>query len=135
MVLFFCSGCSKSLGNVSPKHARPAQVVCPNENCKTLNVLSDLSQATFFVKFFLPSQLEVLFSDPNIRRKVVSPADFVNAPADNVMRDLYHGTCYRAFAKHVEHDCSSHKVLSFSLSVDSAALCSFSGQSMLCDDK
>lgn len=126
---FFCSNCSKSLGDVSPKRPRPSQVIC--SICDTVNILSDLSQATFFVKFYLPSQIEVLLSDCDIRRKLVSPSDFVNTPTDNIMTDLYHGTCYREFAKHVEPECLSNtKVMSFTLSVDSAALCSFSGQSI-----
>ncbi|KAK3917318.1 Halomucin [Frankliniella fusca] len=126
---FFCSGCYKSLGAFPAKQTRPERIVCPIATCETVNILSDLSQATYFVTFYLPSQIEVLLSNPDIRRKLVSPSAFVNVPGDNIMRDLYDGKMYRKFANIVKDECNSGvKVLSLTLSVDSASLCSFSGQ-------
>ncbi|KAJ1526622.1 hypothetical protein ONE63_008208 [Megalurothrips usitatus] len=61
------------IGNVAPRKVpasciRPQQVKCIE--CKTANVLSDLSQATYFVVFHLPTQIETLLSDPQIRNKL-----------------------------------------------------------------
>ncbi|KAE8737725.1 hypothetical protein FOCC_FOCC016808, partial [Frankliniella occidentalis] len=126
---FHCSGCYSSLVDLPSKQRRPDQIVCSNVKCNRVNILSDLSKATYFVTFYLPSQIEVLLSNPDIRRKLVNPSDFLNVPPDNVMRDLYHGTMYRKFAHTVRDECASGvKVLSLTLSVDSASLCSFSGQ-------
>jgi len=77
--------------------------------------------------------LNLLLSDPEVRCKLLNPVDFINEPDDSFMRDLHHGSSYRTFANYVHNLPNPRKVkyMSFSLSVDSAALCSsFSGQSI-----
>lgn len=129
---FFCFHCFKYLGAVPSKDPRPNQLVCPH--CKNVNVLSDLSQASYFVTFHLPSQIEVLLSDSKIRDKLLNPSDFADPPPDNIMRDLHHGTMYRDFATYVKsrEDLSNNRVLSFTLCIDSAALCHTSSGLAIC---
>ena len=109
---------------------RPTQIKCPNSKCNHVNQLSDLSTASYFVIFDLNSQIEVLLGDQSIRTKLVNPIEFVNEPMDGIMRDMYHGSSYRTFARYVKsNDFVNTKVVSLTVSVDSASLCHFSGQS------
>jgi len=128
---FFCSNCTHFLLDVGADRHAEVTISCPNQKCTKENNLSDLSKATYFVVFDIPSQLNILLKNPEVRKKLVNPFDHVNKPEDNTMRDLYDGSCYRSFAHYAENLASpaSH-VISFSLSVDSASLCSFSGQSI-----
>lgn len=128
---FYCWQCSKELGSVRAKNPRPSQVVCPS--CATVNMLSDLSQVSYFVTFHLPSQIDILLTDINIRRKLMNPSDFAEFPDDGSMTDLHHGTMYRKFAAFVksQEELTTSKFLSITLSVDSAALSqTCSGQSI-----
>jgi hypothetical protein len=130
---FFCSECFMSLGDIPASSYRPGQIICPNQVCKTINVVSDLSQCTYFVTFHLPSQIELLLSNPKIRQKLVKTSDFVEPPNDGIITDLHHGSMYRDFANKVKNyiDLSTTHALSLTASVDSASLChSFSGQSI-----
>lgn len=128
---FFCSKCTHFLLDASAATFSIKEVNCPNIQCMTLNVLSDLSKATYFVTFDLVYQLQVLLDNPDIRNKLVNPVDFISEPCDQVLKDLYHGSSYRQFANYVKNlpNSATTKYLSFSLSVDSASLCTgFSGQ-------
>lgn len=130
---FFCSQCTHFLLDVSAANLSVTQVVCPNSKCMKLNLLTDLSKATYFVTYDLIYQLQLLLNDPAIRSKLINPIDFISEPSDKVLRDLYHGSSYRFFANHVKNlpNSTTTKFMSFSLSVDSASLCSsFSGQSI-----
>ncbi|KAJ1519167.1 hypothetical protein ONE63_011223 [Megalurothrips usitatus] len=130
---FYCSECTKHLGSVPACRSRPEQICCPNPECKTVNRLHDLSKANYFVTFDLPSQIEVLLSDPDIRCKLVNPSDYTEPSEGGVMTDLHHGTMYREFANFIKNEAfpPNIRVISFTISIDSARLCqTFSGQSI-----
>lgn len=132
---FFCAKCSCHLSDIfAAEHSAQIQPLpCPNEKCLHINNVSELSKASYFVTFDLPHQLQLLLEDPAIRSKLVNPLDFTNEPEDSVMSDLYHGSSYRAYAKFIAKlpNEDNTKFVSFSLSIDSASLCSsFSGQSI-----
>lgn len=52
---FFCFKCRKFLGSSASTSVRPKQLACPNKNCQEVNLLHDLSNASYFVTFDLKS--------------------------------------------------------------------------------
>ncbi|XP_034248997.1 uncharacterized protein LOC117649921 [Thrips palmi] len=119
---FYCCKCTKMLGSSELIEMKVKTKTCPNTKCAHSNVISDLSKATYFVCFDVPSQIALLLQDQNVRRKLLNPKSlFENSNHDRVMRDLYDGSVYRKFLSYLDFSSNTHYV-SVSMSVDGVAL-------------
>lgn len=98
---FYCVKCTSLIGSVPAPDPRPESASCPDETCNELNIVGDLSKAAFFVTFGIPSQVELILSDPNVAKYLINPIDVANSPSPDFLRDIYDGSQYRKFATRV----------------------------------
>lgn len=112
---FYCSKCFNYLGEKNYEVEKTVECTV----CKKQNNISDLNSASFFLNFNLPTQLEILFSDPDILKKLKNPRDLISI--DDTMRDLYDGKIYQQFIKSLPADDGVHHI-SLCLSDDGSAL-------------
>lgn len=118
---FYCCECTTLLGSNELLETQVKTMNCPNTKCAHANVISDLSKATYFVCFDVPTQIALLLQDPDVRRKVLDPRNLVGKPHDGVIRDLYDGSVYQKFLTYIDQSSETH-YLSVSMSVDGVAL-------------
>lgn len=107
---FYCQKCYYSFGSVD--HTTTPVLVCPERGCNTSNKIKDLTQATYFALFSISAQIQLLFMDKNIWKKLVNPKEIVKKYQDGLLRDIYDGTCYKDFAASLPLNCVE-KIISF----------------------
>lgn len=98
---FFCSECTSFIGTVPAPNPRPEFARCLDPRCNHENNIGDLSKASYFVTLDVPSQVELILNDPNVRKHLINPAEVANSPTPNILRDIYDGSQYRMFAARV----------------------------------
>lgn len=106
---FFCGQCSENFGSLDHKDVQVK--LCPN--CGFNNPVSDLTKASYYIIINLASQLEALFSNPDVAKQLKNPFVLVNNHT-NVMRDLYDGEVYQNFVKSLNpHDADIFLSMTF----------------------
>ncbi|KAE8741054.1 hypothetical protein FOCC_FOCC013424 [Frankliniella occidentalis] len=113
---FYCKTCLKSFGELDYKNMKTK--LC--ENCDTVNEISDLRIATYFCMFNLSYALETLLNKPGIKDSLLKPTDAVNLGEDGHISDIYNGSVYQNFARHVSN--FTELILSFHFCTDGAPL-------------
>lgn len=94
---FFCCVCMKPFGELDYKNLK--LFTCPNPNCRTVNFISDLRKAHFFVMFSIPHQLENMLQNPELYNALVSPAEALARGREGFICDLQDGSMYQKRAK------------------------------------
>lgn len=98
---FYCAKCTSLVGSIPACNPRPDFARCSDPECNEENILGDLSKASYFVTFDVPSQVELILSDPNVRKHLINPIDVANYPRPDFLRDIYDGSQYRKFATRI----------------------------------
>lgn len=88
---FYCSSCHNGFGElyyeVTKTHTCPV--------CETLNIISDLRKAKYFVIFDVPAALEALLCVEKVRESLSSPAELVGRSQEGLYSDVCDGKIYK----------------------------------------
>lgn len=117
---FVCSECLDYIGEFDNNVTREVQ--CRNASCLKVSQISNLNEASFFVMFDLPPQIEILLCKDQNFEHLKNPFDLINNQQPVQMKDLYDGTVYQKFAKSLLPRSNDIRHITCCFSVDGAAL-------------
>lgn len=115
--IFFCKSCFWCFGEFVD-YKKIVTKDCPE--CNTVNAISNLSEANYFVMFDMRQAIENLLNKEEVRQALLKPADAAESHQPGFLRDVYDGSMYRTFVEKVSDFVGW--VLSLILCVDGAPL-------------
>lgn len=115
---FYCRSCFKYFGILDYENTKTH--LCGNHLCRTVNVISDLRVASFFVIFDIPIQVQVVLNKNGNKNFLLTPAEAVARSEQGFLTGIWSSSKYREFAASLgAHD---DHVISFKFGTDGAAI-------------